>query len=64
MIIHAVVKPDGVIDDRRFVLGECPNYWFGRRALETVLTWRFRSGLKDGNPTEVLANIEVTFDIR
>jgi TonB family protein len=59
VVLQIVVGPDGLPHNIRVVrpLG----MGLDEKAVETVSVWRFRPGVRQGNPVAVLATIEVNF---
>ena len=59
VLLKLVIGTDGV--PRNFQLLRGCGYGLDEQAAQTVSRWRFRPGLKDGNPVATLANVEVNF---
>ncbi len=59
VVLYAVVGPDGKVRDLRVV--RALGLGLDEKALDAVRQWKFRPGLKDGQPVAVAASIEVTF---
>lgn len=59
VVLSVVVSADGTPGDIRLI--RSLGYGLDERAAETVKTWRFRPGLKDGKPVPVECKIEVNF---
>ena len=58
--IQAIIRKDGTVDSFKVLRGL--GYGLDESAINTIATkWRFRPGTKDGNPVDVLADIEVAF---
>jgi TonB family protein len=62
VLLQLVVDPSGVPQNIQVVrpLG----LGLDQKAIEAVQKWRFRAGLKDGQPVPVMANIEVNFRLQ
>lgn len=59
VVLYAVVDPDGMV--RRVRVVRSLGLGLDEKALEAVKQWRFRPGMKNGQPVPVAASIEVTF---
>jgi TonB family protein len=59
VLLQLVVDENGVPQDIRIV--RSLGMGLDQKAIEAVQKWRFKPGLKDGNPVPVSANIEVNF---
>ncbi len=59
VVLGIVIGTDGIPRSIKLVRG-C-GYGLDEKAAETVSHWRFRPGVKDGNPVAVMAQIEVNF---
>lgn len=60
VLIQVVIRRDGSVDNPRVLRGL--GYGLDESAVQTIVTkWKFKPGLKDGQPVDVIANIEVTF---
>ena len=62
VILRAVVQPDGTARDFKVIQSLDPG--LDQKAIEAVAQWRFRPGVRDGNPVAVLATFEVNFKLR
>lgn len=60
--IEAVITVDGQVVEPRLLHGLADEE-LNERALAAVQRWRFRPGLKDGQPVPVIATFEVNFRI-
>lgn len=60
--IEAVVMEDGTVADPKLIRG-LPDEELNQRALEAILQWTFKPGVKDGQPVPVIALFTVTFRI-
>lgn len=59
VVLYAVVGRDGRVRDLRIV--RALGLGLDEKALDAVRQWKFRPGMKDGQPVDVAASIEVTF---
>jgi TonB family protein len=62
VLIEAIVTTEGKVAEPILVQGVADDE-LNRRAMESVLQWRFEPGLKDGQPVPVIAEFTVTFRI-
>ncbi len=60
--IEAVVMTDGTVADPKLIRG-LPDEELNQRALDAIVKWTFKPGLKDGKPVPVIALFTVTFRI-
>ena len=60
--VEAVITADGTVTEPRLTQG-LPDDELNRRAIASVLQWRFEPGTKDGKPVPVIALFTVTFRI-
>jgi len=62
VLIQAVIRKDGTVDSFRVLRGL--GYGLDESAINTIATkWKFKPGTLNGVPVDVLANIEVTFNL-
>jgi len=59
VIVSAIIGPDGSVQNVRVVRGLEPS--LDQSAVDTIQTWRFEPGMKDGKPVPVQVNIETSF---
>jgi protein TonB len=59
--LSVVVKADG--DLRDFQVVKSAGYGMDEKAIEAVRKWRFRAGVKDGNPVDVRVQVAVAFSV-
>ncbi len=62
VILSAEVHPDGKAHNFQIVQNLDPG--LDQKAIEAVTQWRFRPGMRDGNPVAVLATFEINFRLR
>src|SRR5205085_2659650 len=59
VVLQVVVKPDGTAGNVKVLQGLGKG--LDESAQQTVATWRFKPGLKDGKPVAVRVNITINF---
>lgn len=60
VLLQAIIRKDGTVDSFRVIRGL--GYGLDESAINTIATkWRFKPGMLNGQPVDVLANIEITF---
>jgi TonB family protein len=60
VVLKAIVRNDGTVDSFRVIQGL--GYGLDESAIQTVAQqWKFMPGMKDGQPVDVQATIEVSF---
>ena len=59
VLLSVEIDPTGTPTNIKVLRG--PGLGLDEKAVEAVQTWKFKPGLKDGNPVRVIANIEVNF---
>jgi TonB family protein len=62
VVLEAIVRTDGTIDVTRVV--RALGLGLDEAAVNAVKQWRFRPGMRDGQPVDVVINIEVSFNLR
>ncbi len=63
ILLQAVIRKDGRADSFKVIRGL--GYGLEESAIQEIASkWRFKPGTKSGRPVDVLANIEVTFNLR
>ena len=62
--VECVVEPNGECGDVRIVRGFTPPFGLDEQALAAARRWRFRPGMRGGEPVPVLVNLEIEFNIR
>ncbi|MFQ5743321.1 MAG: energy transducer TonB [Acidobacteriota bacterium] len=60
--IEAVVTVDGQVAEPKLIRG-LPDKELNQRAMNSILRWQFKPGIKDGTPVPVIALFTVTFRI-
>lgn len=59
VVLSIVVEPDGHVSNVKVV--RALGLGLDEKAIEAVMKWRFKPGLKDGRAVPVMANVEVNF---
>jgi protein TonB len=62
--MEAIVLPDGSVGDVRITRSLDQQFGLDKEAVKTVKQWRFRPGLRLGQPVPVLIEIEMSFTLR
>jgi len=63
IILQAVIRKDGTVDSFKVLRGL--GFGLEEKAIQEIATnWRFRPGTLKGRPVDVLATIEVQFNLR
>jgi protein TonB len=62
--VECVVEPNGECGDVRVVRAFAPPFGLDQQALAAARRWRFRPGMRGGEPVPVLVNLEIEFNIR
>lgn len=63
VLLQAIIRRDGSVTDLRVLRGL--GYGLEEKAIQEIASnWKFRPGTLDGRPVDVLATIEVTFNLR
>ncbi|UCF36514.1 MAG: TonB family protein [Acidobacteriota bacterium] len=63
VLLQAIIRKDGTVTDFKVLRGL--GYGLEEKAIEEIATnWKFRPGTLNGRPVDVLATIEVQFNLR
>lgn len=62
--VECVVQPTGVCTDIQVVRSLDPTFGLDNEAVKSVRQWRFRPGMRLGQPVPVLVTIELSFALR
>ena len=62
--MEAVVMPDGSVGSVQITRSLDSHFGLDEEAIKTVKQWRFRPGLRDGQPVAVRIEIEMSFTLR
>jgi hypothetical protein len=64
-MIRVLIHKDGSIDKEELILLDCPHTILARSCCDVIVNqWTFKPAMKDGNPIDCRANIEVHFRTR
>ena len=64
VLIECVVRADGSVGDIQIVHSLDPTFGLDQEAVKAARQWRFRPGMRLGEPVPVLVTIELTFTLR
>src|SRR5437763_8983370 len=64
VLLQCVVRPDGSVTDLQVLRSLDPNFGLDQEAIRAARQWRFRPGMRMGEPVPVLVTIELTFTLR
>jgi TonB family protein len=64
VVLNCVVRPDGRCSDIRVTKSLDMNFGLDRQAIASAREWRFRPGMRMGEPVSVLVTLEIGFTIR
>ena len=59
VVLYIEVEPDGVARNIRVIRGL--GLGLDEKAIEAIRQWKFKPGMKDGQPVTVAATVEVNF---
>jgi protein TonB len=62
--VSCVVEPNGECGDVHIVRSFRPPFGLDEQAIAAARRWRFRPGMRRGEPVPVLVNLEIEFNIR
>ncbi|PYR78663.1 MAG: hypothetical protein DMF86_05385 [Acidobacteria bacterium] len=62
--LEAVVLPDGNVGEVRITRSLDPTFGLDQEAVRTVKSWKFRPGMRQGQPVAVWVIVEVEFTLR
>jgi protein TonB len=62
--LEAIVQPDGSVGDVKVIRSLDQRFGLDKEAIKTVKLWRFRPGMRLGQPVAVLILIERSFTLR
>lgn len=62
--LEAIVMPDGSVGDVRIVHSLDQQFGLDREAIKTLRQWRFKPGMRLGQPVPVLILVEISFTLR
>jgi TonB family protein len=62
VVLEAIVRRDGTVDIVRIV--RSLGFGLDQNAINALKQWRFRPGMRNGEPVDISLNIEVNFNLR
>ena len=62
--VQCIVQPNGICTDIQIVRSLDPTFGLDLAAIDNVKQWRFRPGLRLGQPVPVIVTIDVEFTVR
>ena len=62
VVLEAIVRSDGTVDILRVV--RSLGFGLDENAIRALKQWKFRPGMRNGQPVDVALNIEVNFNLR
>jgi periplasmic protein TonB len=63
-LVECVVETTGVCTNIRIVRALTPSFGLDEEAVKAVRQWRFRPGMRHGEPVPVLVTMQIDFAIR
>jgi periplasmic protein TonB len=64
VVLNCVVQPNGVCSDIKVAQSLDMTFGLDERAIASAREWRFRPGMRLGEPVPVLVTLEIGFTIR
>jgi protein TonB len=64
VLVECVVQPSGVCTDIQIVRSLDPTFGLDQEAIKSVRLWKFKPGMRLGQPVPVRVTIEVEFALR
>ena len=62
--LECIVMPDGTVGDVKVTRSLDPIFGLDQEAIKAAKQWRFRPGMRQGEPVPVIITIELTFTLR
>ena len=62
--LECIVMPDGSVGDVKVTRSLDPIFGLDQEAIKAAKMWRFRPGMRQGEPVPVIITIELTFTLR
>ena len=62
--LECIVLPDGLVGDVKVTRSLDPIFGLDQEAIKAAKMWRFRPGMRQGEPVPVIITIELTFTLR
>jgi len=63
VFLEFIVRPDGTVSDVKILRSLDPTFGLDQEAIRTMRLWRFRPGMRMGEPVAVLATMEMGFTL-
>ena len=64
VLLECIVLPDGTVGRVEVRRSLDPTFGLDQEAIKAARSWRFRPGIRRGNPVAVLVTIEMAFALR
>jgi len=64
VLLECIVRPDGTVTDIQVLRSLDPTFGLDQEAMKAAKQWRFRPGMRLGEPVPVVVTIELTFTLR
>jgi TonB family protein len=64
VLVECVVQTNGECSDVRVARGLDPGFGLNEEAIKAAQQWRFRPGMRQGEPVPVFVTMEITFTLR
>ena len=62
--LECIVMPDGSVGEVKVTRSLDPIFGLDQEAIKAAKMWRFRPGMRQGEPVPVIITIELTFTLR
>ncbi len=62
--LECIVMPDGSVGDVKVTRSLDPIFGLDQEAIKAAKMWKFRPGMRQGEPVPVIITIELTFTLR
>ena len=62
--LECIVMPDGSVGEVKVTRSLDPIFGLDQEAIKAAKMWRFRPGMRQGDPVPVIITIELTFTLR
>ena len=64
VLLECVVRADGTVGEVEVVRSLDSSFGLDQEAIKAAKQWRFKPGMRQGEPVAVLVTIELTFTLR
>jgi protein TonB len=64
VLLECIVQPDGTVGQVRVLRSLDPTFGLDQEAIKAARNWRFKPGIRRGEPVAVLVTIEMAFTLR